>query len=156
MRGKRKPGVKKFFQMILMTWHLFFLNRHCEPKRRGNLFSWDCFVARIRRSPRNDSLFNLLILLLAAVVLLFSGFPDKLYANPEPAPISGTPKLHQQKIQLYRDFGTHGTIQAEINGGSRILADVVGKQVSFWAFDFNFAANDLNGYYQTAAIHYRV
>jgi hypothetical protein len=89
--------------------------------------------------------------LLAAVVLLFSGFPDKLYANSEPAPISGTPKLHQQKIQLYRDFGTHGTIQAEINGGSRILADVVSQQVSFWAFDFNYNSSDLNGYYQTTA-----
>ncbi len=93
-----------------------------------------------------------LILVLTAITLFFFGHPDESYANPEPAPISGTPKLHQQKIQLYRDFGTHGTIQAEINGGSRILADVVGQQVSFWAFDFNFAANDLNGYYQTTAI----
>ncbi|MDH4220889.1 MAG: hypothetical protein OEW23_19195, partial [Candidatus Aminicenantes bacterium] len=150
MRGKRKPGVKKFFQMILMSWHLFFLNRHCEPKGRGNLFSWDCFVARVRRSPRNDSLFKLPILLLAAVVLLSSGFPDKLYANPEPAPISGTPMLRPQRLQLLRDYGTSGTIQTEINRGT-IFADVVDQQDSFWTFDFNFPTNDLNGYYQTTA-----
>jgi hypothetical protein len=93
-----------------------------------------------------------LILFLTVITLFFFGQIDESSANPEPAPISGTPKLHQQKLKLYRDFGTQGTIEAEINRGSRILADVVGQPVSFWAFDFNFPTNDLNGYYPTTAI----
>lgn len=151
MRSKREPGTKKYFQIILITLHSFFFNRHCEPEGCGNLFFGDCFVARIRRSPRNDSLFNLFALLLAAVVLLFPGYPNKLYANSEPAPISGTPMLYQQQIQLNREFSSRARIQAEISEGSRILADVAGQQVSFWAFNFNFSTNDPNGYYQTTA-----
>jgi hypothetical protein len=48
MRGKKKPGCKKYLRLILV---------------------------------------------LTAITLFFFGHPDESYANPEPAPISGTPKL---------------------------------------------------------------
>jgi len=85
------------------------------------------------------------MLVLTELVFIFPGYPRELYANSEPVPISGTPMLRTQRQQLLRDYGTRGTIQAEINGG-RILADVVGQQVSFFAFNFRTST-----YYQTTA-----
>ncbi|MBM4331502.1 MAG: hypothetical protein FJ117_09825 [Deltaproteobacteria bacterium] len=85
-----------------------------------------------------------LILVIAGVSMLFFAFLDKLYANSDPAPISGTPKLYQQQIQLYREVNSRARIQAEISEGSRIFADVAGQQVSFWAFNFRTST-----YYQT-------
>jgi hypothetical protein len=86
------------------------------------------------------------VLMVFAGILLFGGSTDDLFGNSQPAPISGTPMLRHQTLQLLRDFGKGATIQAEINRGREILADYVSQQVSFWAYNFGTYQ-----YYQTTA-----
>lgn len=87
------------------------------------------------------------------ILLIFSfllcSLPN-LHAESEPIPVSGTPRLPKQSHQLLKEQGLKGTIGTEKNT-TRIFADLLDQQVSFWAFDFNFPTDNLNGYYQTTA-----
>jgi hypothetical protein len=86
------------------------------------------------------------ILLVLSVLFGFSlGWIDCLSAASEKAPISGTPMLREQKLMLLRDYGTSVRIKTE----KGILADTVGDQVSFWAYDFTTGVTV--PYYQTTA-----
>jgi len=79
------------------------------------------------------------------VILVFSlRWVDTLYAESEKAPISGTPMLREQKLLLLRNYGFDARIKPE---RVRILADTVGQQIDFWAYDFGVAST----YYQTTA-----
>jgi hypothetical protein len=80
------------------------------------------------------------ILLVLSVILGFSlGWTDALSAASEKAPISGTPMLREQKLKLLRDYGTSLRIKAE----KSILADTIGQNVNFYAYNFGTKA-----YYQ--------
>lgn len=91
---------------------------------------------------------------LALIFIIFSIFyinlPAILFANSEPIPISGTPKLRQQNYQFILENSEKLTIQAEKNTGI-ILQDILYQENSFWAFDFNYPSYDPNGYYLTRA-----
>jgi hypothetical protein len=92
----------------------------------------------------NSTKFMSLCIILAAVSLPCLGYADDLYAIARPAPISGTPLLRHQKLQLLGDIGKMATIRARkdiLNNG-----DFVGRVISFWAFNFGTSA-----YYQTTA-----
>jgi hypothetical protein len=83
------------------------------------------------------------ILLLLSIIFGFSlGWIDSLSAASGKASISGTPMLREQKLMLLRDYGTSLRIKTE----KGILADTVGEQVSFWAYNFGTGV-----YYQTTA-----
>lgn len=90
------------------------------------------------------------ILCLLIFSFLYINFPANLLANSEPIPISGTPKLRQQNYQLLKEYASKKTIPAE-KIRATIYADILNQQVAFWAFDFNFPTDNLNGYYQTLA-----
>jgi len=83
--------------------------------------------------------------MLFAGILFFWGSADDLFANSDPAPISGTPLLHRQKLQLYREFGPGRLIRLDKTLGE-ILADSVGQPEPFLAY--NFVTQQ---YYQLAA-----
>jgi hypothetical protein len=86
-------------------------------------------------------------LLLSAILLLALGGLNSLHAGSGRAPISGTPLLREHKRLLLRDYGPPARTRAELLGaGETIRADMVGQQVSFWAFDFG-----TQQFYQTAA-----
>jgi hypothetical protein len=73
-------------------------------------------------------------LMLFAGILLFGGSTDDLFGNSQPAPISGTPMLRHQTLQLIQDFATGTSISARkdiIDNG-----DFVGRQLSFHTFNF--------------------
>jgi len=76
--------------------------------------------------------------------------PVHLFANSEPIPISGTPKLRPKNDQLFKKNGL-GTIRQLEKDTNRIFADILNQQQTFWAFDFNYPTDDLNGYYQITA-----
>jgi len=76
------------------------------------------------------------ILFLAIIVFSFHGLAYELCAYKEPAPISGTPKLHKQKIQLHRDLGLKPSFKTEKILSAKILADTEGEIKSFYAYDF--------------------
>jgi hypothetical protein len=83
------------------------------------------------------------ILLLLSIIFGFSlGWIDSLSAASGKTSISGTPMLREQKLMLLRDYGTSARIKTE----KGILADTVGEQVSFWAYNFGTGV-----YYQTPA-----
>lgn len=92
-----------------------------------------------------------LILVLAAIALFFFEIPDELNAQSEPNPISGTPKLYQQKLKLYQESSTAAKIRPEITRNSISASYEKDQLANFWAFDFNYNASDPNGYYQTIA-----
>ncbi len=75
-----------------------------------------------------------LILGLAGIAQFFSGFQDELYANSQPAPVSGTPRLHRQRPELLQNLGGISAVSL----GQEILnsGDFVGKQLDFHAFNF--------------------
>lgn len=78
--------------------------------------------------------------------VLSLGWFNFLYADSGRAPISGTPMLREQRLQLLRDYGPANKIQAELGPAGTIRADIIGQQVQFWALDFG-----TNQYYQTGA-----
>jgi hypothetical protein len=84
-------------------------------------------------------------LLLSAILIFALGGISSLHADSGRAPISGTPLLREQKRLLLRDYGPAAGAQAEL-GGRTMRADIVGQQVSFWAFDFG-----TQQFYQTTA-----
>ncbi len=69
-----------------------------------------------------------------------------LMAGDAPAPISGTPFLHAQKLRLHQDWGDQGRIQPEGQRSKGIHADTIDQPANFWAYNFLTLA-----YYQTAA-----
>lgn len=88
------------------------------------------------------------ILLVLSIILGFSlGWTDTLSAASGKAPISGTPMLRAQKLMLLRDYGTSLRIKTE----KGILADTVGQNVTFNAFNFG-----TNTYYSTTATCRRI
>ncbi len=77
-------------------------------------------------------------------ILLFWGSTDDLFAYSEPAPISGTPMLRQQRAQSLGDLSRTPTLRLEkdiLNNG-----DFVGRQVTFYAYNFGTGQ-----YYSTTA-----
>ena len=87
-----------------------------------------------------------LSIIISFAVLAFCGSWQDVDAGGEPAPISGTPLLREQKLQLLRDYGPPSPIKAELDRLGSIRMDVVGQPVTFWAY--NFATGED---YQTAA-----
>jgi len=88
---------------------------------------------------------------LMVIALLPMIWPDPGYGGAQREPISGTPLLRTQSIQLYRDLQARGLLQggrirAEINADILNNSDFVGRVIAFWAFDFG-----INQYYQTSA-----
>ena len=87
-----------------------------------------------------------LVIIISFAVLAFCGSWHNADASGEPAPISGTPLLRGQKLQLLRDYGLPSPIKSELDNLGRIRMDVVTQIVTFWAY--NFATGE---YYQTPA-----
>lgn len=76
--------------------------------------------------------------------------PAPLSANSEPIPISGTPKLRPQNDQILKEKSLRITKQLE-KDTNQLFTDIINQQQTFWAFDFNFPTDNLNGYYPTTA-----
>lgn len=80
------------------------------------------------------------------LLLLFLGLSlgiiDILYAASGRAPISGTPLLRKQKLQLLRDYGPADRLRAE----RTIRADTEGTTSTFYAYNFG-----ADSYYQINA-----
>jgi hypothetical protein len=89
-------------------------------------------------------------LVLSAILFLTSGWVEPLSAASEKTPISGTPLLREQKLLLLRDYGLGARIKPEKD---RLLADTVGQQITFWAYDFGIVSNP---YYRTSATCRRI
>jgi hypothetical protein len=87
--------------------------------------------------------FRFLVMLLSLTGLFF-GSAEGLQAKSQREPISGTPLLRQQRLQLIREFGRRPTIKA----AKDLLHnnDSVGQTVSFWAYNYGTLT-----YYQTTA-----
>ena len=81
-----------------------------------------------------------LILGFAGIGLFLLAFQKELWAQSEPAPVSGTPRLHKQRPQLLQDLGAISAlrIQQDILNNS----DFVGKQIDFHAFNFGNSRYD--------------
>jgi len=82
---------------------------------------------RIRKSLR-------FLVVLLSLIGLFIGSIDELQAKSQREPISGTPMLRQQRLQLLRDLSRTPTLRVQkdiLNNG-----DFVGKSLSFHAFNF--------------------
>ena len=74
------------------------------------------------------------ILILFPLFLIFLAWGDALSANSQREPISGTPMLRQQRLQLLRDFGKMPTIRARrdiIHNN-----DTVNAHLGFYAYNF--------------------
>ena len=82
------------------------------------------------------------IRVLSVIFALSLCWVNTLQAESGRAPISGTPFLRGQRLQLLRDYGPADRIKTE----RTVMADIVGQQVNFWAY--NFATQT---YYQTSA-----
>lgn len=104
-------------------------------------------MSKKAKSGNTQKIFFISILLIFS--FLFYSLPN-LHAQSEPIPVSGTPRLPKQNHQLLKEQGLKGTIGAEKNT-TRVFADLLDQRFSFWAFDFNFPTDNLNGYYQTTA-----
>ena len=92
---------------------------------------------RIRKSLR-------FLVVLLSLIGLFIGSIDELQAKSQREPISGTPMLRQQRLQLLRDLHRIPALRVQkdiLNNG-----DFVGRVVSFWAYNFGTET-----YYQTSA-----
>ncbi|MGB9700964.1 MAG: hypothetical protein ACPL5I_16450, partial [Thermodesulfobacteriota bacterium] len=83
-----------------------------------------------------------------ASLLIFSfiyiNFPANLFANPEPIPISGTPKLNNQNPSLKLGYDIKSRILFEKNTNQEYDETL---DPDFWAYDF-----EKNQYYQIQAI----
>jgi hypothetical protein len=75
-----------------------------------------------------------LILGLAGIALFFSRLENELGAHSEPAPVSGTPKLHRQRSHLSQELGGISTL--EIQPDLLNNSDFVGRQLDFHTFNF--------------------
>jgi immune inhibitor A len=84
------------------------------------------------------------ILLLFPFVLLFLTCADALSANSQREPISGTPMLRQQKLQMLRDLSRTPTLRVQKDILNNV--DYVGRQLGFYAYNF-----DTDQYYTTTA-----
>jgi len=84
--------------------------------------------------------------IISVVLLAFCGSGQDVNAGGEPAPISGTPLLREQRMQLLRDYGATSQIKPELDKLESIRMDVVGQPVTFWAYNFVTRV-----YYQTPA-----
>ncbi|MBI4495745.1 MAG: hypothetical protein HY697_02310, partial [Deltaproteobacteria bacterium] len=91
---------------------------------------------------RGRSLFQLLVLGLG--IFLCAPAPQA----GEAVPVSGTPRLHAQKLRLVRDLKA-GSIRWNAERRGELRADQVGDVVTFWAFDFGAGRE---AYYQTTAV----
>ncbi len=77
---------------------------------------------------------------LVVVCALLFGWVGHLHAGPGKAPLSGTPMLREQKLQILRDYGVSARIKAQREGGRTVRADTAGQVQSFYAFDFGTSA----------------
>ena len=78
---------------------------------------------------------------LALILVLSFSCIDTIYAATERSPISGTPLLRPQRLQLLRDYGPAARIKAERVPERTILADTVGQQANPPFYAYNFATN---------------
>jgi len=85
-----------------------------------------------------------LIAVLSSLIVLFIGSSDELYAGSQREPISGTPLLRQQRLQILRETGKSAQTRVAKNLISN--SDIIGQAVSFRAFNFATSA-----YYPTTA-----
>jgi hypothetical protein len=86
------------------------------------------------------------VIIIGAALFTLSVGGKVVNASGEPAPISGTPLLREQRLRLLRDYGPPSPIKPELERLGSIRMDAVGQSVTFWAF--NFATRE---YYQTPA-----
>lgn len=91
-----------------------------------------------------------LIISLLIFSFFYGNFSGRLFAYGEPIPISGTPKISQQYHEWIKEYDQKKSISKELNS-RQIFADVLNQPQVFWAFNFNFPPDNLNGYYPTAA-----
>jgi len=86
------------------------------------------------------------LMMLALAIHLILLYSDGLCANEEKEPLSGTPILSRQKLQVSKDLSPGWTIKAEETRPLEISPDFLGQVENFWAYDFG-----TESYYQTSA-----